>query len=82
MQIVFGRIWGNRKNLNWTVSFEVVFSCYCISEVRSEFRSFSFFNKGYEISPIGIVEWLTPYMLPETMITEGFKFKIIGTLSK
>lgn len=64
------------------LALKLFFSCNYISEVRSKFRSFSFFNKVYEISPIGFVEWLTPYMLPETMITEGFKFKIISTLSK
>lgn len=64
------------------LALKLFFSSNYISEVRSEFRSFSFFNKRYEISPIGIVEWLTPYMLPETMTTEGFEFKIIGTLPK
>lgn len=60
------------------LALKFFFSCNYISEVRSKVRSFRFFNKGYEISPIGIVEWLTPYMLPATMTSEGFKFKIIG----
>lgn len=82
MRIVFVEFEKTAKTEIEQLALKLFFSFNYISEVRSEFRSFSFFNKGYEISPIGIVEWLTSYMLPETMTTEGFKFKIIGTMSK
>lgn len=81
MRIVFVEFEKTSKTEIEHLALKLFFSSNYISEVRSEFRSFSFFNKGYEISPIGIVEWLTPYMLPETTTTEGFKFKIIGTLA-
>lgn len=60
MRIVFVEFEKTAKTEIEQLALKWFFSSNYISEDRSEFRSFSFFNMGYEISPIGIVEWLTP----------------------